>query len=197
MMQQPHLQPQGLLEPLGGRCRACPSRDPSIILLHLRWRRRRKQSVEILHSVPEDMPQERTIEDIVELLDLVELVDMRVYAAEGRRKDSSVAEDHDQSGDIELNFMERHTAEVLENRFRLKVENEEAVYSADIGAIYALQEPVVPLPALVAEFAERVGFMAVFPYLRESISSSASRLGLPIPVLGIVRPGDFQITQPE
>lgn len=147
--------------------------------------------------MPEEVPPERTIEDIRELLDLVELVDMRVYAAEGRRKDSSGAEDHDQSGDIELNFMERHTAEVLENRFRITVENKEAIYSADIGAIYSLQEPVTPLPALIAEFAERVGFMAVFPYLRESISTSASRLGLPMPVLGIVRPGDFQIPTPE
>ncbi|UKA75223.1 hypothetical protein [Arthrobacter sp. FW306-07-I] len=147
--------------------------------------------------MPEEVTPGRSIEDIRELLDLVELVDMRVYAAAGNRKDGSGSQDHDQSGEIELNFMERHTTDIIENRFRMKVENEEAVYSADIGAIYSLREPVSPVPSLIAEFAERVGFMSVFPYLRESISTSASRLGLPIPVLGIVRPGDFQITPPE
>lgn len=147
--------------------------------------------------MPEKVTPGRAIEDIRELLDLVELVDMRVYSAAGHRKDSLASQGHDESGEIELNFMERHTEEVIENRFRMKVENEEAVYSADIGAIYSLREPVNPVPSLIAEFAERVGFMSVFPYLRESISTSASRLGLPIPVLGIVRPGDFQITSPE
>ncbi|GAA4657780.1 hypothetical protein [Arthrobacter cryoconiti] len=148
--------------------------------------------------MPDD--QESLVNDglnIHALLANVELVEMRVYLVAGERKDVPVDGATDQSADVDLKFMERHNPDILENRFRLKVENEEARYEAEIAAIYSLEKPMDPSSELIAEFAERVGFMAVFPYLRESISTSASRLGLPVPVLGIMRPGDFRISPPE
>jgi hypothetical protein len=77
-------------------------------------------------------------------------------------------------------------------RFRTTFTDQSAEYVADCEVVYILSEDVDVAESVSMEFAERVAFMAVYPYLRASISSSAARLGLPIPLLGIVRQGEFQ-----
>lgn len=77
-------------------------------------------------------------------------------------------------------------------RFRTTFTDRNAEYVADCEIVYILSENVDVTEGVSMEFAERVAFMAVYPYLRASISSSAARLGLPIPLLGIVRQGEFQ-----
>lgn len=47
--------------------------------------------------------------------------------------------------------------------------------------------------AVVAEFIERVGLMAVFPFLREAVFTTASRLGVPPPVVEILRAGEASV----
>lgn len=138
-----------------------------------------------------------TVSDIHHLVKIVEIVEVRTYVASAMRKMIRDAGEASDEVSTELDFMERHSATQVECRFKMTVEVPEATYVADIGAIYELAEPIEPTQDLIAEFAERIGFMSVFPYLREAISGLATRLNLPAPVLGIVRPGDFRITSPN
>lgn len=81
-------------------------------------------------------------------------------------------------------------------RFRLRLTDQNAEYVSDVEAIYALPEVVDVATDILSEFAGRVAFMAVYPFLRASIFGSAARLGQEIPVLGIVRQGEFESSGP-
>lgn len=141
------------------------------------------------------MSEAASLSDIHELVRIVEIVEVRTYVVSAVRNLSELA-DLPPEVTTDLDFMERHSETSLECRFRMTVEVPEATYTADIGAIYSLDEPSRPTNELIAEFAERIGFLSVFPYIREAISGMATRLNLPAPVLGIVRAGDFRITAP-
>jgi hypothetical protein len=78
-------------------------------------------------------------------------------------------------------------------RFRTVFTDRTAEYVADWEAFFALPEPAEVSDELLREFAQRVGFFSVYPYIRASIYGCASRLNQPIPVLGIVRQGEFEL----
>ena len=85
----------------------------------------------------------------------------------------------------------RSEGTLFETRFRMTYADEECRAAADIGAIFEIAEGTPsPDPAVVALFLEQVGVMATFPYLRECIGTSAARLGVTPPVLGLLRRGD-------
>ena len=79
-------------------------------------------------------------------------------------------------------------------RFRIvfddRIGNE---FVADVQARYQLPELCEISKEVKAEFAQEVAFYAVYPYLRASIQMTASRMGAPTPVLGIVRRGEFKL----
>lgn len=77
-------------------------------------------------------------------------------------------------------------------RFRTRHTDEFAEYIADVEAIYSTEEETELDAAVSADFAGRVAFMAAYPFIRASIYNSAARLGQSIPVLGIVRQGEFE-----
>lgn len=83
--------------------------------------------------------------------------------------------------------------EELHYRFRSVFSDENAEYVADVEIVYRLPAPSTVAESVLGEFAERVAFMAVFPFIRASMFSSAARLGLPAPILGIVRQGEFKL----
>ena len=145
------------------------------------------------------MALERTaVDDVVELVRLVELVDVYLYEERGRRVDATGGpddeplvrsfasigsrEDEDE-GDFGIAF-----------RFRLvfddRLGNE---FVSDFQARYTLPAPCDITQEVRAEFAERVAFFAVYPYLRASIQMSAGRMGVPAPVLEMVRAGEFTL----
>ncbi|WP_243077347.1 hypothetical protein [Microbacterium sp. SS28] len=78
-------------------------------------------------------------------------------------------------------------------RFRSVFADERAEFVADIELIYSISEQVTFDEAIHREFAERVAFMAVYPFIRTSIFGAAGRLSLPAPILGIVRQGEFSL----
>lgn len=77
-------------------------------------------------------------------------------------------------------------------RFRTVYTDVEAEYVADWAAVFSAPEGSEVSKEVLAEVAERVAFFAVYPYLRASIYGSASRLNQPVPVLGLVRQGQFE-----
>ncbi len=81
----------------------------------------------------------------------------------------------------------------LETRVRIDITLADADISAEVAVLYRFAEELTVPEAVVTEFVERVSVMAAFPYVRESVSTTASRLGVAPPVLGMLRAGEFQV----
>ncbi|MGB3413387.1 MAG: hypothetical protein WBA28_01580 [Microbacteriaceae bacterium] len=84
-------------------------------------------------------------------------------------------------------------------RFRFKsILGEKTVeFVSDCEIVYSSKEQFPKLEnEVLQEFASRVAFMAVFPFIRASLMMSAARIGADIPVIGIVRQGQFQQGDP-
>ena len=135
-----------------------------------------------------DIPRPRTVTDARELLELAELTDIVFYEVLGRR--TSNREEEPLSIQIALRLEEL----LLEIRCRATVAGAGGEYVTDASAVFTLREPIDAHDGVVTEFVERVGVMAVYPYLRESISQSAAKLGLDRPILKLLRPGDVHVT---
>ena len=79
-------------------------------------------------------------------------------------------------------------------RVRQRVKTYEAEIIADFEAEYRFSEPGGQISEEAQlEFAEKVAFMALVPYLRESVHTTAMRLGVRPPLLGMGRQGEFRL----
>ena len=77
-------------------------------------------------------------------------------------------------------------------RFRTIYSDVSAEYVADWAAAFTLPDESEVNNSVLQEFAEKVAFFSVYPFTRASIYGSAARLNQPIPVLGLVRQGQFE-----
>ncbi|MCS6586977.1 hypothetical protein NYQ25_18570 [Curtobacterium flaccumfaciens pv. flaccumfaciens] len=138
------------------------------------------------------------MEDIHEMVGMVELSDVYLWEERGRRIEETAAED-DEAPRIRnvLNVAERNDRLGIGFRFRMTVDDRRGnEFLADFQAQYDLPEPVKFSTEVRTEFAERVAFFTTYPYLRASIQMTASRMGVPAPVLAIVRAGEFKLGSP-
>jgi hypothetical protein len=138
------------------------------------------------------MPTEYS--DVVQLVAAIELEDIYCGEERGRRiqwSEEELAGRTFPSTTNTLGISREGTSVYF--RFRALFTDRSAEYAADWTAEFTLPDEVdvADLP-LLEEFAERVAFFAVYPYIRASIYGSASRLNQPVPVLGIVRQGQFE-----
>ena len=79
-------------------------------------------------------------------------------------------------------------------RVQQRVKTREAEITADFEVEYRLSEPGGQISEEAQiEFAEKVAFMTLVPYLRESVHATAMRLGVQPPLLGMVRQGEFRL----
>ena len=130
------------------------------------------------------------VADVRALLDLVELEGIDVY--EVRARTVNRPEGFDEGYTIKAGI--DVTTGQMRTRFSMTFNASEAEYFVDLGAVYSLASPVeVPQP-LAIEFAERVGIMSAYPFLREQVFGLATRLGQPVPVLGLLRQGMFTLS---
>ena len=127
----------------------------------------------------------RPVEDIGALVQLVELKAVVTFGLSAVREESEVT-----APEQELAYMHRVSAEQLESRFQLAVRTPDAKLNADIAVRYDFDEPLAPTEGVLLEFAERVGVMAAFPFLREAIFTLAARLGVDAPVIGLLKAGE-------
>ncbi|NTW41604.1 MAG: hypothetical protein HGA44_17285 [Cellulomonadaceae bacterium] len=128
-----------------------------------------------------------TPQSAAEILPYVELTEVRTYSLVGRRDDS------DRSEDITPDIGIRVTQEEIETRMRIAVNTGEAYLEADMSVVHLVQRPVNLWAHVVTEFIERVSVMAVYPFVREAVFTTASRLGVDAPVLGMVRGGQLGV----
>lgn len=137
------------------------------------------------------MTTQPALESAADLLPFVELTGIKTYEMRGRLIDPEL-DTSDASGES-MQVMARAEDNMIEARLRFEKQTDDAVLLADVSALYKLSEPVDIPEAVLHDFLERVGVMAVFPFIRESVITTASRLGVEIPVLGLLRSGAFKI----
>ncbi|WP_432457949.1 hypothetical protein [Cellulomonas iranensis] len=122
------------------------------------------------------------------LLEYVDLRDVRTYTLSGRRLRGSTPTD-----DVAPELGVRIDESELEVRMRLAVATSDAEFEVDIAVVYGLLRPVNLWSEVVAEFIQRVAVMSVYPFVREAVFSTASRMGVEAPVLGLVRQNDVSL----
>jgi hypothetical protein len=138
----------------------------------------------------EPVDPSKRVASLQDFLKVIELRQMLTYELIAARTQNKIETMEDTRQDLSAQTRVEET--LLETRFRLEVEAPNARYLADIGGVYAIDGPVQVSPEIVGEFMGQVGLMAVFPYLREAVSGLAARLGAPIPVIGLIRRGEYE-----
>ena len=142
-------------------------------------------------------PELRHVEEIGELVQLVDIEDILIWEERARRVVWTEEEKAERSFPVIRNSLGvQNDAERMRYRFRSVFSDENAEYVADAEITYLSPEPIQTTAELRSEFAERVAFMAIYPFVRASIHGSAARLNLPAPVLSIVRQGEFSLGEP-
>lgn len=137
----------------------------------------------------------REVFDARALLETVELVGVTVYELRAKRIDASAGE-RTPTPEPQWGFMERHSDSQLEYRFQMALQATDAEFFTEIGLVYEFNEPVMPTASAVLDFVEKVAIMAAFPFFRESVFTSATRLGVRVPVMGLLKQGAFKIDRP-
>jgi hypothetical protein len=127
--------------------------------------------------------------DAADVLAASELTDIRIYETSARRVPDGTEVEHDEDFGVQAHGND----EYFEVRARLSMTSSDATFVVDVGAIYTFEEPLRLSKTVAQEFISRVGIMAVYPFVREQIFSSARRIGVPSPVLGLLRAGQFVI----
>lgn len=130
----------------------------------------------------------RPVSDARELLDLAELTDIVFYETGARRSPDGKEEP------LSVRIALRREDLVLEVRCRATLAGAGGEYVADASSVFTLEQPIDASDEVIAEFVERVGVMSVYPYLRESISQSAAKLGLERPILKLLRQNEVHVT---
>lgn len=145
-------------------------------------------------STPAAAAPATKIEDVVELLHELDIADLVFHEERGRRLSWTERERETLTfpiTDNSLGILSEPTT--LRFRFRAVFADLNGEYVADVEIVYASERPFETSDAVQYEFAERVAFMAAYPFIRSSIHGSAIRLGLPAPILAMVRQGEFSL----
>ena len=133
----------------------------------------------------------RRYETARDLLPVLELNRVTPYEVAGKRVYSPEATEITSSMESMIGGEE---GEAFVFRVRQRVKTNEAEITADFEVEYRFSEPGGQISEEAqVEFAEKVAFMTLVPYLRESVHTTAIRLGVQPPLLGMVRQGEFRL----
>lgn len=136
-----------------------------------------------------DPPQPKQAATALELLELTELTAIRTYSLHVER------EERDEPLDARVAIAVQSTSSHLEVRCKMTLATEEASFIVDRSAVFTHTTPVDADEAVTREFIERVGVMAVYPYLREAVFTLASQTGVTPPVLSLIRGGSIGVNR--
>ena len=135
------------------------------------------------------------ISTIEELIQTVELADVTIFEESFRRtlEPVELARNETQLVNSELSLHE--TENSISYKFRLEYEGNGMESVVDIGSAFISKKELKVEREVALEFASKVAFMIIYPYVRSSIWSGAARLGLPTPLLGMIQQGALQINE--
>ena len=128
--------------------------------------------------------------DIHGLVQRVELVGIQFLEVYGRLREGPQDE---VDTDVKINVKESHGPNAIEVRFRVLVEHTQASYAIEVGTRYTTEEPVDLEPSVLRDFIEKVAIMAAFPFIREGVATTAAKLEVEVPIMGILRQGEFSL----
>lgn len=135
-------------------------------------------------------PASKAVEDVQALLDIVDLESIDVYEVRARAMTRGPEFDEGFLIKAAIDFRPNQ----MRTRFMMTFNATEAEYYVDLASVYVLEVEVEVPQAIAVEFTERVGIMSAYPFLREQIFGLATRLGQPVPVLGLLRAGTFGLS---
>lgn len=133
------------------------------------------------------------IDSIDELVESVELRDVEFYELSARSKagfGDDVGADEDLEPVFELRVQHRDQAYRIRLRVSIALTLGDVV--ADIGAVYELNEEARIPTAIGLEFANRVGVMALLPYVRESVHTLTTKVFGQALLMPVMRAGQLQ-----
>lgn len=136
-----------------------------------------------------DQQQALTYTDVRNLLDQSELADVVLYQISGSR-----VEEPGEAG-YKLQVLTRVEDSEFEIRCQATVVGNGGQYLADAGAVFKFAAVGEIEEGTAREFAEKVGVMTVYPYLRAAVAQTAASLGLDRPVLPLLRAGSVALTK--
>jgi hypothetical protein len=136
--------------------------------------------------------------DIRELVGAVELKGIECLQLDAeRRADEAkgIAElvPETEDADLRLDVHPVHWTRTIEVWFRATVETGNARLVAAYAVQYSREDDKEIPDDVRVEFVERVAIMAVLPYVREAIHGLGARLRVPVPLLPILRQGEFKL----
>ncbi len=147
-----------------------------------------------------------TTAQLIELADLREvvyheLVAGRVTEATARELTLRSEELHapgDPECEAEMSFRTRVEDDSLAVGGRVETCNANGSFVVDCEAVFAVPAPVSRnKPEIVREFAEQVGALVVFPYIRAAVASLAAQMSVPAPPLPLLQIGDVVLMPDE
>lgn len=134
------------------------------------------------------------ITDARGLLAVGELSGIRVHGFSAERIAGATpppdSEDAEQSIQVQIG----QNPGLIEVRVRLELKTTAARYQVDAASQFRFSEEHEVSEEIAREFAEGVGVMAVYPYLREFVQSSSARLSLPPITLPLLRQGEVNLS---
>ncbi|HEY8664929.1 MAG TPA: hypothetical protein VIL68_15080 [Propionibacteriaceae bacterium] len=139
-------------------------------------------------QAPAAQPETPEVQSIQELLDGVELAEVRTYLLHAERGT------YEADDAARIAVAVNHEGTILEVRCKLTASTGDSELAVDRSAVFTLQRPLSIPSTVMGEFVERVGVMTIYPYLREAVFTVASSLGVAPPVMGLLRAGSIKLT---
>ena len=134
------------------------------------------------------------VEDARELLQLGELSGIRFngFSAERIAGGEPVTDEEQAEQSIQVSIGQNPG--LIEVRVQLELTTSAAKYVADAASQYRYPDDHEVSEEVARQFAEAVGVMAVYPYLRELVQTSSARLSLPPVTLPLMRQGEVNLS---
>lgn len=164
----------------------------------------------------ESSPTPRSVETVEDLVQYIELTGLRTFEIAGKRSEKSETstgaesagdtvspgeaasqDDAAMQADISLEIMESHDVSHIVTRFRATIEARDADYVADFGLRYDFAEPLALEQDAIEGLLNRVAVMSAWPFIREAVATTAARMELEVPVLGLLKQGEFRVSRVE
>jgi hypothetical protein len=142
------------------------------------------------------------------MVDDAQLAGMTYYELRGVRNDAGLDDnersddesqrDDDEAVEIEAQvyFRLQSSRDAAEVRQRLQVSAEEARFTVDMGMTFAFPRPIEVGQDVRQEFIQRVGLMALHPYVRESLQTLSAKLGVEPVLLPLRKTFDLELLDP-
>ena len=131
-----------------------------------------------------------------DVLNAGELVDVRILTFSGKmveRRDDLEEDDVEQ----DLQAMVGQRPGIIEVRVHATIRVRSAEYSVEAATQLHHDPDLEVSEDLAREFAEKVGVMALYPYVREAVQSACTRLRQRVVVLPLLRAGELLLTQKD